>query len=220
MADVRYQRARSAEHKRERAEALIEGARRVAAREGVHGVTLAAIAEEAGLTHSAVLRYFHSRNEVLLHLAGQGWTAWADRMEAALTASGTSDVDALAKIMVDTLVTDPIFGDLLGNVPLHLEHDLPREIVRTFKQTGNLALRRIVSAIDAAVPSLDVRGARDLMSAANALAGTLWQVCHPDSTLTEIYREDPSLGHLPEDFAPLLERLIAATARGLSSSKD
>ncbi|NMO51833.1 TetR/AcrR family transcriptional regulator [Actinoplanes sp. TBRC 11911] len=207
-----YQRARSPERKRERTEALIEGARRVAARDGVHRVTLAAMAEEAGLTHSAVLRYFHSRNEVLLRLAGQGWTAWADRLEAALT---RTDTDGLAKIMVATLVADPLFCDLLGNVPLHLEHDLPREIVRSFKRTGNAALRRIVAAIDAAVPALDAAAAADLMSATNALAGTLWQVCHPDPTLAEIYREEPALGHLPDDFAPLLERLIGATAKGL-----
>jgi AcrR family transcriptional regulator len=207
----------------------MDGARQVAARDGVHRVTLSAIAVEAGLTHSAVLRYFHSRNEVLLQLAGQGWTAWAVRLCGALTpafaagaetragagALGTSS-DSLAKIMVATLVADPIFCDLLGNVPLHLEHDLPREIVRSFKQTGNAALGRIVSAIDAAVPGLDALAAADLMSATNALAGTLWQVCHPDQTLAEIYYEEPALGHLPDDFAPLLERLIAATARGLA----
>jgi AcrR family transcriptional regulator len=192
----------------------MDGARQVAARDGVHRVTLSAIAVEAGLTHSAVLRYFHSRNEVLLQLAGQGWTAWADRLSEALP-PGTG-VDSLAKIMVATLVADPIFCDLLGNVPLHLEHDLPREIVHSFKQTGNAALGRIVSAIDAAVPGLDASAAADLMSATNALAGTLWQVCHPDQTLAEIYHEEPALGHLPDDFAPLLERLIAATARGLA----
>src|ERR1700755_1763960 len=106
-----YQRARSPEHKRERTEALVRGARQVAARDGVHRVTLSAIAEQAGLTHSAVLRYFHSRNEVLLQLAGQGWTDWADRLSAAL--SPGTDVDELAKIMVTTLIEDPIFCDLL-----------------------------------------------------------------------------------------------------------
>jgi hypothetical protein len=31
------------------------------------------------------------------------------------------------------------------------------------------------------------------------------RVCHPDAAPAEIYREEPALGHLPDDFAPLFE---------------
>src|SRR3954452_1158789 len=205
-----YQRARSEEHKQERAAAFLDAARTVALRERVHGTTLVAIAREAGLHHSAVRRYFASRDAVLLRLAADGWERWADRIAERLDgASGVADV------LVDTLVEDQLFCDLLGNVPLHLERGVEGQELLAFKRAAMASLGRIVTSLAAAAPELGTEGARSLMTAANALAATLWQVCNPSPALAAIYEREPELGHPAAEFAPILRRLMAATAHGL-----
>jgi AcrR family transcriptional regulator len=209
-----YERARSDEHKRERAAAFLEAARTVALREGVHDTTLVAIAQAAGLHHSAVRRYFPSRDAVLLRLAADGWDRWADRITERLEGA-TETPGGIVAVLVATLVTDELFCDLLGNVPLQLERGVDEQELLTFKHDATAAVARIVAAISAAAPELGAHGARRLMTAANALAANLWQACHPPPALAAIYQREPELGHLPSDFAPILRELLEATANGL-----
>jgi AcrR family transcriptional regulator len=212
-----YQRARSPERKQQRAEAFLAAARVVAGRDGVHATTLVSIAAEAGLHHSAVRRYFPSRDAVLLRLAADGWVAWADRITSRRTEGAGHGPDDLADLLVSTLVADELFCDLLGNVPLQLERAVDGAELLAFKQIAMSALADIIAVIAAAAPDLGTGGARDLMTAANALAANLWQVCHPAPALAAIYRRQPRLGHLEDDFAPILRRLLAATAIGLGA---
>jgi AcrR family transcriptional regulator len=208
-----FQRARSDEHKQERAAAFLDAARTVALRDRVHGTTLVAIAQEAGLHHSAVRRYFPSRDAVLLRLAADGWERWADRVASRLGGASVADV------LVDTLVEDRLFCDLLGNVPLHLERGVEGDELLSFKRSAIASLGRIVTAVAAADPELGTEGARSLMTAANALAATLWQVCNPSVELAALYEREPELGHPASEFAPILRGLLAATARGLVSDQ-
>src|ERR1700729_4362157 len=68
-----FRRARTERMKRQRAAALVEAARSLALETGVASVTLAAVANRAGVHYSAVRRHFTSHKEVLLHLAAKGW---------------------------------------------------------------------------------------------------------------------------------------------------
>jgi len=219
MGSATYQRARSEEHKRERAAAFLGAARAVALRDGVHGTTLVAIAREAGLHHSAVRRYFPSRDAVLLRLAADGWERWADRITERLD-RGTGSPGDVAEVLVDTLVSDELFCDLLGNVPLHLERGVDEQELLSFKREAMAALARIVAVVSSAVPELGTEGARSLMTAANSLAANLWQVCHPPPALAAIYEREPELGHVATDFTPVLRRLLTATARGLAQHRQ
>jgi AcrR family transcriptional regulator len=218
MADATFQRARSDERKRERAAAFLKAARTVALRDGVHETTLVAIAQEAGLHHSAVRRYFPSRDAVLLRLAADGWARWADRITERLD-GGTESPGGIADVLVGTLVCDELFCDLLGNVPLHLERGVDEQELLSFKHEAMAALARIVAVVSAAAPQLGTEGARRLMTAANSLAANLWQVCHPPPVLAAIYEREPELGHLATDFAPILRGLLEATARGLAQRR-
>ena len=58
VAQLTFQRARTEEEKRQRAEALVEAARSLAMETGVASVTLTALASRAGIHYSAVRRYF------------------------------------------------------------------------------------------------------------------------------------------------------------------
>jgi len=210
-----YLRARRPEQKQERAQQLLAAARELALENGVRSVTLTAISDRVGLHHSAMRRYFSSHREVLLRLAGEGWRSWADAVEARLAERESTSPDELVDTLTETLAADPLFCDLLGNVPLRLEHDVDIEYVREFKRVGIGAFNRMVAAVAAAVPELGSAGATDVMVAANYLAATMWQVSHPTEQLARLYREEPDLAHVVVDFDPQFRHLLGAVVHGL-----
>src|SRR5579862_8694496 len=72
-----FQRARSAEAKQLREEAILEAAARLGARSGIREVTLTDIADEVGMHKSAMLRYFETREQIFLRLTAAGWRDWS-----------------------------------------------------------------------------------------------------------------------------------------------
>jgi AcrR family transcriptional regulator len=219
VAEPAFQRARSAEHKRLRAEALTEAARAIAVESGVASVTLTAVARRAGVHHSAVRRYFSSHQEVLLHLAAEGWTRWAVTISEGLRGPGPMTPRRVAKALADGLAADPLFCDLLANVPLHLEHAVNMDRLVDFKEVTRAAIMSIADSIENALPALGRQGGLDTLTAANALAATLWQVTHPPEALAQAYAEGRAI---PPDwnleFLPALTRLLTATCAGLMAS--
>lgn len=217
MTQLSFQRARSPESKRRRSEALVEAARSLALEKGVASVTLTAVADRAGVHHSAVRRYFASHKDVLLQLAAEGWNAWSDAVADALHGRTVPPAD-LAEVLAMTLAADPLFCDLLANVPLHLEHDVDVERVIEFKKTSRKAVDAMIATIASATPSLgNAAAALDVVTAANALAATLWQVAHPADGLVAAYQREPSLSIVGVgDFTTTLARLLTATCVGLA----
>ncbi len=218
MADTAFQRARTEENKRQRAMDLMDAARSLALEQGVASVTLTAIAERAGVHYSAMRRYFSSHKDVLLRLAAEGWVRWSDAVCAGLQAEPERSPATVAGVLTRTLAADPLFCDLLANVPLHLEHDVVLERVVEFKRTSHAAVVAMSEAIEAALPDLGAGGGLDVVSAANALAATLWQTAHPSKALAQAYAEDPGIAPVAMlEFVPTLTRLLTATCVGLSA---
>jgi AcrR family transcriptional regulator len=217
MSSRSFQRARSAESKEQRARSLVDAARSIAVEKGVAAVTLTEIADRAGVHHSAMRRYFPSHKDILLRLAAEGWNRWADRVSAALDGRHAAPAE-LGLVLTDTLVADPLFCDLLANVPLHLEHEVATDHVVEFKRVSRDAVLRIADAIGVAAPYLGQDRALDVVTAANALAATLWQVTHPAAGLREAFEAEPGLSLVPpRDFQATLARLLAATCEGLAA---
>ncbi|MEU3982870.1 TetR family transcriptional regulator [Streptomyces sp. NPDC026672] len=217
MSTPAFQRARSAESKRQRSQALIDAARCLAIEGGVASVTLTAIAKRVGVHHSAMRRYFDSHKDVLLQLAAEGWIRWSQAVRDALQGEEAVPPQRLATVLAATLAADPLFCDLLANVPLHLEHEVAVDRVIDFKKRTGRPIADMVDAITAAVPSLDANGARDIVLAADALAATLWQVAHPAQSLAAAQERNPGLTVITvTDFPGTLTRLLTATCLGLA----
>jgi AcrR family transcriptional regulator len=212
-----FQRARSPEHKQQRARELVESARRLATEQGVRAVTLTAIATSAGVHPSAVRRYFSSREEILLRLAADGWAEWAGATEAELDETRDLAPDALADLLVASLAQRPLFCDLLTHATLTLEYDVPTEIARAYKLSSHAALAQVSDAIARACPRFQGGEALDFLHATTALAASLWHISHPPEGLARLYDEDPELGHTAVDFAPVLRRWALALDRGLAT---
>jgi AcrR family transcriptional regulator len=218
VPQLTFQRARTADKKRQRATALVEAARALAQESGVASVTLTDVASRAGVHYSAVRRYFTSHKEVLLHLAAEGWVRWSNRVCERLRDPGSMSPSRVAKELVDGLAADPLFCDLLANLHLHLEHEVEIDRVLEVKQISTAAVTSLGDAIEQALPGLGRPGAYDVILAAYSLAAPLWQLANPPKKLADAYAEAKATDLPPDwniDFTSALTRLITATCVGL-----
>ncbi|HTX97687.1 MAG TPA: TetR family transcriptional regulator [Mycobacterium sp.] len=219
VAQLTFQRARTEEKKRQRAEALVEAARSLALETGVASVTLTAVATRAGIHYSAVRRYFTSHKEVLLHLAAEGWIRWSERVCQELDEPGPMSPERVAETLANGLAADPLFCDLLANLHLHLEHEVAIERVVDIRRTISAAATVLADAIERALPALGRAGAFDVVIAAYSLASAFWHIANPPERLSDAYEDEPEV--LPPewniDFASALTRVLSATCIGLVS---
>src|ERR1700729_2777386 len=88
MTTTEFERARSAEAKRERQTAILDSATRLATERGVRDVTLTDIAAGVGMHKSTMLRYFETREDIFLHLASSGWADWSQAVRVRLVELG------------------------------------------------------------------------------------------------------------------------------------
>src|SRR5208282_6169219 len=79
-----FQRARSQEQREARRQAILGAAVAMLAEMPVAEVTLNELSRRAGLAKSNVLRYFESREAVLLDLLDSAWQDWLVQLEADL----------------------------------------------------------------------------------------------------------------------------------------
>ena len=83
-AMVMFQRARSEEQREARRQAILGAAAAMLAEMPVAEVTLNELSRRAGLAKSNVLRYFESREAVLLELLDSAWQDWLAQLDAEL----------------------------------------------------------------------------------------------------------------------------------------
>lgn len=205
------------EDKTRRAQDLLAAAEALALElGGVRYITLTAVTERAGLHRTGVRRYYSSKEELLLELAEQGWDRWRAAVEGRVAGRTGLDPAQTAAAISESLVSLPVFCDLLTHVPLHLEGDVDIERARRYKTRAFAAHDAIAEALDRA-GTMTIGQIEALLAAAVVLAPGFWQVSHPTPTLARLYEQVPRWGHVALDFAPRLEALLTAAAVGLAA---
>jgi AcrR family transcriptional regulator len=226
MVTPEFQRARSVEAKRHRETAILDAARSMAATQGVRTVTLTDIAAAVGMHKSAMLRYFETREQIFLHLTAENWQEWSKALRARLDLLPPTGEDpeavserarAIATAMADSLVTRPLFCDLLAQAPLNLERNVSLDSVRSFKLTALAEWAAVADALRRKLP-LSERQARNVVTTATGMAGALWQMSAPGTELRDLYRADPRLAHALVDVGPRLTDILTGLLAGYASA--
>lgn len=209
----KFQRARSSEAKGQRENDILQAARALAEKSGIRTITLTEIAAEIGMHKSALLRYFETREQIFLVLAGQSWREWSTDLRRRLRELPANDVAAVADALAKSIVARPLFCDLLAHVPLNLERNVSVERVRTFKL---IALEEVAAIGAELTRLLGLSGpqAVNVISTATSMAGALWQMATPGEELRQLYRTDPQLGHAVVDVQPRLQNILCGLITG------
>src|SRR5262249_22014326 len=149
-----FQRARSEEQRAARRQAILGTAAAMLAEMPVAQVTLNELSRRAGLAKSNVLRYFESREAVLLELLDAAWQEWlpppgwggaraggprpppARRARPPAPPPPAERGDQLAAALATSLASQPVLCDLLSAQAAVLERNVSPSVAAQYKRAA------------------------------------------------------------------------------------
>ena len=160
-----FQRARSDQQRAERSRAILSTAGSMLAEMSVADVSLNELSRRVGLAKSNVLRYFESREAVLLNLLNAASKDWLNDLSRVLPegvdASANLGVrtEQVAALIATSVAQRPILCDLLSAQSSVLERNISTESVVTFKRAARSDLDTFANIVGVCVPELGKDGA-------------------------------------------------------------
>ncbi|WP_405652811.1 TetR family transcriptional regulator [Streptomyces sp. NBC_00019] len=214
-----FQRARSEEQREIRQRAILDTAAAMLDEMPVSAVSLNELSRRVGLAKSNVLRYFESREAILLELLDHRWRQWTDQLPAQLDAVITPHApvreraQAFAAILTRSLAQHRVLCDLLSAQAGVLEHNVSAEVAARYKRSalGNVAALAVLARRH--LPELGER-ADGLCAQAVMVTGAVWTHARPSASMLAAYEADPSLAALRMDFTTTLEEMLATLIAG------
>jgi AcrR family transcriptional regulator len=215
-----FQRARSDEQRAERRRVILATAAAMLTEMPVAQLTLNELSRRVGLAKSNVLKYFESREAVLLELTNRELAAWIEDLDQALAAVDPKSpagerADLLANAVVSTMAARPMFCELISTQAAVLEHNVSTELAVTFKRAALANYHDMVASVLRALPELGEEGAARFIAAASMLAGAIWTHSQPSAAIRAAYEAAPELSTLRMDFEPALRTAANSLLFGL-----
>lgn len=214
-----FQRARSEEQREVRRKAIMDTAAAMLDEMPVAEVTLNELSRRVGLAKSNVLRYFESREAVLLDLLDRFLRTWlaelADELAAGIDPgrSATERADVLAEILSRSLADRRVLCDLFGAQGGVLEHNVSLEVVMRHKRASLDALGDMVDLVRQHVPELGDE-AQNVCLLTMIMAGALAAYCPPPPSVLAAYEADPTLATFHFDLRDSLRLAITTALMG------
>jgi AcrR family transcriptional regulator len=218
---VMFQRARSEQQRELRRRAILDAAAAMLAEMPVAEVTLNELSRRVGLAKSNVLRYFESREAVLLELldsAAQEWLAQLGQDLAGTVRPGVPAVDRadqLAAVIAASLAARPVLCDLAGAQSAVLERNVSAQVAAEYKRATIANVGTLGRLVLGCLPELGADGAGQFAGATVLTAGALWPATQPSAAMLAAYAADPALAALRLDFGTALRELLAILAAGV-----
>src|SRR6186997_1440962 len=125
-----FQRARSDEQRAARSQAILDTAAAMLREMPVADISLNELSRRVGLAKSNVLRYFDSREAVLLELLAAAFREWLDHLAGELPsavrrrAGFARRAEQLATAIAASLAERPVLCDLMSAQAAVLEHNV------------------------------------------------------------------------------------------------
>jgi AcrR family transcriptional regulator len=221
VAMTTFQRARSEEQREVRRRAILDTTVAMLAEMPVAEVTLNELSRRVGLAKSNVLRYFESREAVLLELLDSAWQEWLAALETDL--GGAIDAaappagrgDQLAVALAASLAVRPVLCDLLSAQAAVLERNVSTQVAVAYKRAARADIGRLGRLILRYLDELGRRDAERLAAGAVLVAGALWAHAQPSAAVLAAYEADPALAVMRTDFTATLRDVLEVLIAGL-----
>ncbi|MEU3252369.1 TetR family transcriptional regulator [Streptomyces sp. NPDC006997] len=215
-----FQRARSEEQREIRRRAILDTAAAMLDEMPVAEVSLNELSRRVGLAKSNVLRYFESREAVLLELLDVFLERWltelADELAAGIEAQATPEVraDQLAEVLSRSLAERVVLCDLFGAQGGVLEHNVSVEVVKRHKRASLTQLAAMSELLLRHVPELGSQA--QLFSLISLVsAGALSTYVPPPPSLLAAYADEPALGVYNLELREALRISFTSTLLGV-----
>jgi AcrR family transcriptional regulator len=221
MATTTFQRARSDEQRALRSQAILDTAAAMLQEMPVADVSLNELSRRVGLAKSNVLRYFDSREAVLLELLAASVREWLEHLAAELPsavsrrAGFTRRAEQLATALSHSLVERPVLCDLMSAQAAVLEHNVSVEAVTRYKVASLADAQVLAGLVHDALPELSADDAWRYVVGAWVVASALWAYARPPEAVLEALAADERLGKVHLDFPTTLADHLTTLAVGL-----
>lgn len=130
----RQTRARSAEAKSRRRDAILDAALERYRNTDFDGLSMAGVAQAAGLAKGTLYLYFRTKEELFLAVLQRLLDEWLDDVDGALAAApGRLPAATLTDLFTDSLIARPALRRLLGLLGSVLERNVEYERALRFK---------------------------------------------------------------------------------------
>ena len=183
-------------------------------------VSLNELSRRVGLAKSNVLRYFESREAVLLELLDDFLGRWlaelAVELAAGIDAQATPDRRAteMAEILSRSLADRPVLCDLFGAQGGVLEHNVSVEVIKQHKRSALGRLATMTQLVRHHLPELG-DGAQVFCLMSLLSAGALSAYAPPPPSLLAAYADEPALGALHMELRDALRASFTSTLLGV-----
>jgi AcrR family transcriptional regulator len=221
VAVTTFQRARSEEQREVRRRAILGAAAAMLAEMPVAQVTLNELSRRVGLAKSNVLRYFESREAVLLELLDSAWQEWltglGTDLDGAIDAAAlpAEQGDQLAAVLAASLAGRPVLCDLLSAQAAVLERNVSPQVAMTYKRAALADVTRLARLIHGYLGELGDHDAERLAAGAVLVAGALWAHAQPSAAVLAAYEADPALAVMRTDFTATMREVLEVLIAGL-----
>ena len=215
-----FQRARSDEQREIRRRAILDTAAAMLDEMPVAEVSLNELSRRVGLAKSNVLRYFESREAVLLELLDYFLGTWleelAEELATGIEADASPEVraDQMAEVLSRSLSERMVLCDLFGAQGGVLEHNVSVEVVKRHKRSSHAKLVTMVELVRRHLPELG-DGAQTFCMMSLISAGALAAYVPPPPSLLAAYADEPDLGVLHLDLRDALRSSCSAALVGV-----
>lgn len=215
-----FQRARTEEQREIRRRAILDMAAAMLDEMPVAAVTLNELSRRVGLAKPNVLRYFESREAVLLELLNRFLHEWLTDLATDL-AGGVEQklpladrATAVAGILSHSLSGRRVLCDLFGAQGGVLEHNVSVEVVARYKRASLDRLTGMATLLRTYLPEL---GENAVFYSLQTMltAGALSAYGTPPPSLQAAYRAEPDLARFHPDPEEYLRQALTATLLGV-----
>ncbi|KIF73395.1 TetR family transcriptional regulator [Streptomyces sp. 150FB] len=214
-----FQRARSEEQREIRRGRILDVAAAMLDEMPVGAVSLNELSRRVGLAKSNVLRYFESREAILLELLDRAWKQWTADLPAVLAArvnprmAAGERCEQFAAALTFSLLERRVLCDLLSAQAGVLEHNISPQVAARYKRAAVANVDKMVMVTCAYLPELGDR-ARHLIASVIMTIGAVWTHARPSRAMLDAYDADPELAGLHMDFATALTETVATLTAG------
>jgi len=218
-----FQRARSDEQRAERSRAILATAASMLAEMPVADVSLNELSRRVGLAKSNVLRYFESREAVLLNLLNAASKEWLTELTRKIrrgvdpSTDLTTRIERVAAQTAKSVAQRPVLCDLLSAQSSVLERNISTESVVSFKRAARADLETFANLVFGCVPELCEEGARTFAVYAASAVGALWTASNPADAVLAAYIAEPDLSAMRIEFEPSLRELFQLLLTGIAT---
>jgi AcrR family transcriptional regulator len=214
-----FQRARTEEQREIRQQSILDTTASMLDEMPVSAVSLNELSRRTGLAKSNVMRYFESREAILLELLDRARIQWTDALPALLSAAIDREAPAsergeqFAAAITESLTDRRVTCDLLSAQAGVLEHNVSPEVAARYKKAALANVDTLATLARMYLPELGDR-ASELAAFTIMTIGAVWTHARPSQAMLTAYEADPSLAALKMDFAATLRQMLTTLTAG------